>query len=464
MNQTERNNIISNQIDQEINNNSDIEEKKIKDIILDIIFLGLGASSLAIVKIPYNINLISTIIFIASIGIANVWSYKTFLDIYKIIELKRSLSNKGPKNRDNKYEYFKICKKSKILYISFMSSLSIYNVGEIIIHQILIFRSLGGIINIIGEYDYDCVVTFLTDTYYNETLIKIMTNSFISFMILFPLCINEHDKTKNAFSKIGFYIMLYIFLAVSIQSIFYIVDYCIKRVNVEDLNFYYMKRFPLKFLQSIAIFYYCYGIHFPLVFKNLKNNKSEMEKIEERKMTFIYSIIFNAFFYIIISILGYLSVPNDVVDIVTERKRLWHKDIVMTISRILLLPFCVFKIIINFDNLKKNALLGNEISRQKKFIFILIILIITTGFTCLFQNIVGYMTLIGGFFVSYQVFLIPQIIYYLYRNTTITENNKKKYNLEIMNHILKLSLGTLLFIIGISGGIYGIIDIVKGEI
>ena len=33
-----------------------------------------------------------------------------------------------------------------------------------------------------------------------------------------------------------------------------------------------------------------------------------------------------------------------------------------------------------------------------------------------------------------------------------------------MNHILKLSLGTLLFIIGISGGIYGIIDIVKGEI
>ena len=85
MNQTERNNIISNQIDQEINNNSDIEEKKIKDSILDIIFLGLGASSLAIVKIPYNINLISTIIFIASIGIANAWSYKTFLDIYKII-------------------------------------------------------------------------------------------------------------------------------------------------------------------------------------------------------------------------------------------------------------------------------------------------------------------------------------------------------------------------------------------
>ena len=189
-----------------------------------------------------------------------------------------------------------------------------------------------------------------------------------------------------------------------------------------------------------------------------------MEKIEERKMTFIYSIIFNAFFYIIISILGYLSVPNDVVDIVTERKRLWHKDIVMTISRILLLPFCVFKIIINFDNLKKNALLGNEITKLKKFIFIFIILIITTGFACLFQNIVGYMTLIGGFFVSYQVFLIPQIIYYLYRNTTITENNLKKYNLEIKNPILKLSLGTLLFIIGISGGIYGIIDIVKGEI
>ena len=305
MSQTERNNIISNQIRQE-NNINNSEEKKIKGSILDIIFLGLGASSLAIVKIPYNINLISTIIFIISIGISNILSYKTFLDIYKIIELKRDISNNRHENDDDQYKYFKkICRNSKILYFSLMFSISIYNVSEIIIYQILIFRSLGGIINIIGEYDYDCVVTFLTDTYYNELVIKIMINTIISFMILFPLCINEYDKAKNAFSKIGFYIMLYILLAVSIQSIFYFADNFIKGINFKDINLYHMKRFPIKFLQSISIFYYCYGIHFLLVFQNSRLNNSEMKKIEKRKKELIFSIIFNIIFYMIFSILGY---------------------------------------------------------------------------------------------------------------------------------------------------------------
>ena len=468
MSQTERSNIITNQISQEnklITNINNSEEKKMKGSILDIIFLGLGASSLAIVKIPYNINLISTFTFIISIGIANILSNIKFLDIYKIIELKRDISNNRQENNDDIYnKYFKICRNSKILYFTLMFSLSIYNVSEIIIHQILIFRSLGGIINIIGEYDYDCVVTFLTDTFYNELVIKIMINTFISFMILFPLCINEHDKTKNVFSKIGFYIMLYILLAVSIQSIFYFADNFIKGINFKDINLYHMNRFPLKFLQSISIFYYCFGIHFPLVFQNSRLNNSEMKKIEKRKKEFIYSIIFNIIFYMIFSILGYLSVPNDVVDIVTEKKRLWHKDIVMTISRILLLPFCVFKIIINFDNLKKNAIPGIEITKKQKIIFVLIVLIITTGFVCLFQNIVGYITLIGGFFVSYQVFLFPRIIYYKYKDTRITENDEREYNLKIKNPILKLFVGIILFIIGTAGGIYGIIDIANGEL
>ena len=463
MSQTERNNIISHQISQE-NNINNSEEKKIKGSIIDIIFLGLGASSLAIVKIPYNINLISTLLFIISIGIAKFLSYKNFLDIYKIIELKRSISNNRQESNNDKYKYFKICRNSKILYITLMFSLSIYNVSEIIIHQILIFRSLGGIINIIGEYDYDCVVTFLTDSYYNELVIKIMINTIISFMILFPLCINEHYEIKNAFSKIGFNIMLYILLAVSIQSIFYFADNIIKGINFKDINLYHMKRFPLKFLQSISIFYYCYGIHFPLVFQNSRLNNSEMKKIEKRKKEFIYSILFNIMFYMVFSILGYLSVPNDVVDIVTEKKRLWHKDIVMTISRILLLPFCVFKIIINFDDLKKIALLGSEITKKQKFIFVLIVLIITTGFVCLYQNIVGYMTLIGGLFVSYQVFLFPHIIYYKYKDTRISENEERKYNLKIKNPILYLFLGLILFIIGTAGGIYGIIDIANGEL
>ena len=46
-------------------------------------FLGLGTSALAIVKVPYNISIIMTPVCIVLGGIANIWSYHILGDLYE---------------------------------------------------------------------------------------------------------------------------------------------------------------------------------------------------------------------------------------------------------------------------------------------------------------------------------------------------------------------------------------------
>ena len=51
--------------------------------ITNIMFLGLGTSALAIVKVPYNISIIMTPVCIVLGGIANIWSYHILGDLYE---------------------------------------------------------------------------------------------------------------------------------------------------------------------------------------------------------------------------------------------------------------------------------------------------------------------------------------------------------------------------------------------
>ena len=214
------------------------------DDIMHIIFLGVGASSLSIVKVPYYIGLISTIIYIIFIGIiTRCFSYFLLIDIID------KTNNKKEKKEDKKACFLiEICKD--------LNSLNTFNIpfiiGEIIIHQILIYRSLGGIVNIIGEFNYDSVFMFLSDTYWREFFMKFVVNIIFCLFLLNPLCLNINDKTINAFPIIGFNIILFIVLGVFIQFFNYFINYCITGFNFRDLSIYpYKRESAFKFFQSL---------------------------------------------------------------------------------------------------------------------------------------------------------------------------------------------------------------------
>ena len=370
-------------------------------------FLGLGTSALAIVKVPYNISIIMTPVCIVLGGIANIWSYHILGDLYETYKI-------------NNYEHLcqKVCGKGMTLFL--VITLNIYTVGLLLIHQVLIFRLLGGIINVIGGYDYESMLTFLSDTYWSEIWVKLCVNFGIGIIIIFPLCLITDMKKLNVSSTIGVFTTLFIFLVVLVQFPFYFIEYLEKEYKADDesthINIYHVERGftkQIQFLQAFALFFFCFTGHNGLLpaLENLENPTPA-----RRAKLYNIAIAMDMLIYLVIALCGYLSVPVQVVDIVFERKRLWPKDIVMTIARILLIPMAISKIQVN-HNIWRISLVSyigqdhTKISLKFNLLFTGITLFLTTLVSSLYQNIVGYISLIGCFCVVFPAFLIPPIMY-----------------------------------------------------
>lgn len=412
-------------------------------------FLGLGTSALAIVKVPYNISIIMTPVCIVLGGIANIWSYHILGDLYETYKI-------------NNYEHLcqKVCGKGMTLFL--VITLNIYTVGLLLIHQVLIFRLLGGIINVIGGYDYESMLTFLSDTYWSEIWVKLCVNFGVGIIIIFPLCLITDMKKLNVSSTIGVFTTLFIFLVVLVQFPFYFIEYLEKEYKADDesthINIYHVERGftkQLQFLQAFALFFFCFTGHNGLLpaLEHLENPTPA-----RRAKLYNIAIAMDMLIYLVIALCGYLSVPVQVVDIVFERKRLWPKDIVMTIARILLIPMAISKIQVN-HNIWRISLVSyigqdhTKISLKFNMLFTGITLFLTTLVSSLYQNIVGYISLIGCFCVVFPAFLIPPIMY-------MYTCGLPKTHWKV---VIQIILGAVLCIIGYISGILGLIDIINGD-
>jgi len=417
--------------------------------ISNIMFLGLGTSALAICKVPYHISIIMTPICIVLGGIVNIWSYHILGDLYERYKI-------------NNYEHLteKICGRKMTLFL--VITLNIYTVGLLLIHQVLIFRLLGGIINVIGGYNYESMLTFLSDTYWNQIWVKLCVNFGIGILIIFPLCLITDMKKLNISSTIGVFTTLFIFLVVLVQFPFYFIEYLDKEYKADDesthINIYHVERGftkQIQFLQSFALFFFCYTGHNGLLpaLEHLENPTPA-----RRAKLYNIAIAMDMIIYLVIAICGYLSVPVDVVDIVFERKRIWTHDIIMTIARILLIPMAISKIQVNHNiwRISFVSYLGNDhtkISLKYNLIFTGITLFLTTLISSVYQNIVGYISLIGCFCVVFPAFLIPPILY-------MYTCGLPKTHWKV---IVQIVLGSVLCAIGYISGILGLIDIINGD-
>ena len=417
--------------------------------ISNIMFLGLGTSALAICKVPYHISIIMTPVCIVLGGIANIWSYHILGDLYERYQI-------------NNYEHLteKICGRKMTLFL--VVTLNIYTVGLLLIHQVLIFRLLGGIINVIGGYNYESMLTFLSDTYWSEIWVKLCVNFGIGILIIFPLCLISKMKILNISSTVGVFTTLFIFIVVLVQFPFYFIEYLDKEYKSEDenthINIYHVERgftSQLQFLQAFALFFFCFTGHNGLLpaLEHLENPSPA-----RRSKLYNIAIAMDMIIYLVIAICGYLSVPVDVVDIVFERKRIWYHDVVMTIARILLIPMAISKIQVNHNiwRISLVSYIGNDhtkITRKFNMLFTGITLFVTTLVSSLYQNIVGYISLIGCFCVVFPAFLIPPILY-------MYTCGLPKTHWKVISQIV---LGSVLCIIGYISGILGLIDIIHGD-
>ena len=414
-------------------------------------FLGLGTSALAIVKVPYHISIIMTPVCIVLGGIANIWSYHILGDLYERYKI-------------NNYEHLclEICGKKMTLFL--VITLNIYTVGLLLIHQVLIFRLLGGIINVIGGYDYESMLTFLSDTYWSEIWVKLCVNFGIGIIAIFPLCLITDMKKLNISSTVGVFTTAFIFVVVLYQFPFYFIEYLNYEYKENDerthVNIYHVERGftdQLQFLQAFALFFFCFTGHNGLLpaLEHLENPTPA-----RRAKLYNIAIAMDMIIYLVIALCGYLSVPVDVVDIVFERKRLpqWPHDVVMTIARILLIAMAASKIQVNHNiwRISFVSYVGKDhrkITLKYNMIFTGITLFLTTLISSVYQNIVGYISLIGCFCVVFPAFLIPPIMY-------MYTCGLPKTHWKVVSQIV---LGSVLCIIGYISGVLGLIDIINGD-
>jgi amino acid permease len=341
-------------------------------------------------------------------------------------------------------------------------TLNIYTVGLLLIHQVLIYRLLGGVINVIGGYNYVSMLQFLDDTYWEEIWVKVCVNFGIGILIIFPLCLVTDMKKLNISSTVGVFTTLFILLVVLVQFPFYFIEYLDKEykkdddsthINIYDVGKGFTKQ--IQFLQSFALFFFCFTGHNGLLpaLEHLENPSPP-----RRAKLYNIAIAMDMLIYLFIAICGYLSVPTDVVDIVFERKRIWSTDIIMTIARILLIPMALSKIQVNHNiwRISFVSFRGNDhrkISMKYNMIFTGITLFPTTLLASVYQNIVGYISLIGCFCVVFPAFFIPPIMY-------MYECGLPKTHWKVVSQIC---LGTVLCVIGYISGVLGLIDIINGD-
>ena len=439
------------------NEEEDFQEKDpFYKSVFNIMSLGVTTSVLPISKIPYNISIIMTPVCIFISLLANMRSYYI---------LGNLLENYQNNDNENLYYYEALCKKifGRRMVIFLIITLNIYTLGIILIHQIFIYRLLGEIINVIGGYEYESFLKFFSDTYWNEIWVKICVNFGIGILIIFPLCLMKHNLELKNFSTIGVFTTLFILFVVIVQFPFYLIEY-FEEYKKEDknisINFFNVgKGFTkqIHFFQALTLCLFCNSRHNG--FLPVYNNYDD-KTLKGKKKLYKWIFSLDLIIYLIISIFGYLSVPQDSVDNIFERKKIWSKDIVMTIARILMIPMALNKIKVNY-NILKNSVFSflivekfKENSFKLKFIFTCFILFITTLLAIVvYQNIVNFISLIGGFVSVFPAFLFPAIIY-------MNNYGLPKLHWKV---ILQLTFSVVLCIIGFVSGILGLIDIIHGN-
>jgi len=241
-------------------------------------------------------------------------------------------------------------------------------------------------------------------------------------LVLFPLCLIKTISQMRFASSFGVFSVFLIIIIVVIQSpsfYFHNVVEGKQEINIFDFS----KGFgpDLKFIQSISTLLFAYECHagiFPVI-SSLSNPTRPRVQAVFRNATSA-----NVIAYIIITLAGYFSQPENTPDLVLEREKISKNDYLMTIG------LCLFSITLStkisasyncFRALILNIMKYDPTNYPNRINFILTIVTLssTTFVAAMFQNIADYISLISSFYGLIIGVIMPGIIFIKKNNYSI---------------------------------------------
>lgn len=274
-------------------------------------------------------------------------------------------------------------------------------------------------------------------------------------ILLIPLCLLKDISKMRFASMLGICSLCYTIIVIIIESPWFYLDYRNNKYKKDEpkthANWFDLSKgftSELNFFTSIATVFFIFACHqgaFP-VYKSLKNNNEKrINKVFFRSICLILII------YLFVAICGFITDPLSEEPLIIFRKSIFKNDIFMNIAKIALALDLYLSIPTNYNSFRASFFLlvfNTDIIDTWRNIFLTVpFLLLTTFIGAIFEDILSYISLLGGFCCSIICFLIPGSL-------IIASSKEKVFSLK---NILILVILGILGIIGLSAAVLTVI-------
>ena len=339
------------------------------------------------------------------------------------------------------------------------ANLALYLFGALVSFQVIIYQVLGAvvydileIVDKIDKKEYPDYVTYKEEYWSQKLYLKFPIMLGIAALV-FPLCLLKDISKMRLASLFGVLALVYSIIVVIIESFFYLFNENwdkIGEMNWINISNAFSLEAGVPFFGGISTVFYIYSCHagtFP-VYKTLRNNTTR-----RIKKVFRRSIILDVCVYFTIAAASFITSPINPPELILYRPNLsgFSPDYFILIAKIGIICNLFFSTPANYAGFRLSffeLIWGNaNLTNMKNFFVTLIILFVVVLIGALYDKILEYIELFGGFCSVIYTILIPGLIYV--KNDNVPKSKLIKY--------VTVFTITILVIIGYTAGVLTIL-------
>ena len=339
------------------------------------------------------------------------------------------------------------------------ANIALYLFGVLISFMVIMYQVVGSVvfdigiaIGKIGADEYEDFSAYHEDYWSKQYYLKFPIMFGITILVI-PLCLLKDISKMRIPSLIGVMALIYSILVIIVESFFYLINENLP--SGEPMNWYDIRPAfswddGLPIFGGISTVFYLYSCHagaFP-VYKALRNNTTR-----RIKKVFRRSILLDICIYFTVAAASFITSPFKPPELILYRKNLsgFDPDYFILIAKFGIIFNLFFSTPANYAGLRLSVfelVWGNtNITKTKNLVVTIVILSVVTLIGALYDKILAYIELLGGFCSTVYCILIPGLIYA--KNDNIKKSKFKKY----------LIIGTVYFLLifGYTSGIFTIL-------
>ena len=316
-------------------------------------------------------------------------------------------------------------------------NIALYLFGVLISFMVINYQVIGSIVldigHMMGNFEqYDEFSKFHEGYWREQHYIKYPVMFGVTGLV-FPLCLLKDISKMRIPSLLGVMALIYSIIVIIIESFFYLIKENLPQED-KEMNWYnigpafsWKKGLPI--FGGISTVFYLYSCHagaFP-VYKALRNNTTR-----RIKKVFRRSIMLDVSLYFTVAMASFFTCPfEDPPELILYRKNLdsFNPDYFILIAKFGIFFNLFFSTPANYAGLRLSLfelIWGNtNITTTKNLVVTAVILSVVTLIGALYDKILAYIELLGGFCSTVYCILIPGLIYA--KNDNIKKTKFKKY-------------------------------------